>query len=89
MKKIIIVILLCANSSIFARTIFPDMPIESCEVTCHSVGHTFAQHGRFTICHDVQSCDVLKWNDDLDACELLKTENRKLPIACRDIPPAF
>jgi hypothetical protein len=35
------------------------------------------------------NCEILKWNDDLDSCELIGEEIRKVPMQCRDIPPAF
>ena len=85
MKLLLIVSLLISTS--FASVVFPDMPVEKCETTCHHVGYTFSSHGRFDMCQDIQSCDVLEWNDDINACELVKTETRKYPMNCRDIPP--
>lgn len=88
MKLIALLSLLFTFNS-FANEALPELDQAECRTACHSVSHTYQRHGSFSICHDVMSCRVLEWNEDMNVCEYVKTETRKYPIQCRDIPPAW
>lgn len=85
--KLVALSLLLLTSSLYAS--MPEEQ-EQCVTVCKSTGqHTYQQHGRIAVCHEIMRCEVYQWDDDAQSCELLREENRRYPMQCRDIPPAY
>ena len=59
---------------------------EDCKQTCEIVGYNF-QPDFMKMCKQIEECDVLEWNEELNACEVIEEgKTISYPIACRDIP---
>lgn len=85
MKGMILLLALISNQVISAETV--DLPESECSRKCTIYSYTF-QPGALGYCKQTEKCDVYKWNDEENSCEV--TEKGKLysyPIHCRDIPP--
>lgn len=63
-----------------------DLSKEDCTRKCSLYSYNF-QPDSFGLCQQVEKCDIYRWSDEVEVCEVLKKDELiSYPIACRDIP---
>ncbi len=86
MKILLFAIALTSISSFASEVEYVDLPKEECQQVCEIYTYGF-QPDFMGFCKQIEKCDVLKWDEEAKACELVEAGKFiSYPIACRDIP---
>jgi hypothetical protein len=89
MKIVLIAIGLVAINSFATEVEYVDVSKEECQQVCEIYSYGF-QPDFLGFCKQIEKCDVLKWDEEAKACELVEAGKLiSYPIACRDIPASL
>lgn len=87
MKLVLMTLALLSTQALMARPMTYKINKEDCQKQCSFVAYDFNEDFMGN-CRMIEKCDVLEWNEEVSACEVvLEDQYRAWPIACRDIPP--